>query len=175
MRIERGSFDVVSEGLVGTGPEAEPSVCSEAIWSHALFEGLSRQDVSISMLPAPVQRVDKAIVLRATDGRNRLQLNFRAHDQQGNYGDLMVEEVRDCVFTLLTAEGEIPIDDVLGLAIDVTVELVGVQLVVLVDGVLVVDRDFPVRVVSGEVGFGVIARSRAVFDNVVIDAMEPGN
>lgn len=115
-----------------------------------------------------MERVDKVVLLRNQDSANRLQLNFRALTRDGDYGDLVVQETRGCVFTLLTEDGEVPIGHDIGEPIEAEIWLDGQNLLVHVNGHTVLDRDFPIAEVAGAVGIGLIDHATTVFDDLVI-------
>lgn len=168
---EGGEWEVVDGRLVGYGPDAPPGACTDSLMTHAVVSDAVAQDVIVTLEMTAIDRVDKVLLLRSVDGANRLQLNFRALTRDGNYGDLMVQQIDGCVFTLLTTEGELPIGHEMGEKIDVEVRLIGTNLTVKVDGHDVVNRDFPNIVVrSGAVGLGVIDHATSVFDDLVVTA-----
>lgn len=167
---EGGDWQVVDGRLVGYGPDAPSGACSDSLMTHAVVTQATAQDLVVSLEMTAMERVDKVLLLRSVDGANRLQLNFRALTRDGNYGDLMIQEIRDCAFTLHTAEGELPIGHEMGEKIDVEVRLIGTHLRVKVDGHEVVSRDFPIAVRSGAVGLGVIDHATSVFDDLVVTA-----
>lgn len=167
---EGGDWEIIDGRLIGYGPDAVPGNCTDHLMTHAVLSSVEAQDVHVQLEMAAVERVDKVLLLRSVDGANRLQLNFRALTRDGDYGDLMVQETRDCVFTLLTEEGEVPIGHEMGEKIDVEVWLTGANLRVEVDGHEVLDREFPILVTSGAVGVGVIDHATSVFDDLVVRA-----
>jgi len=168
--LEGGTWEVVDGRLVGYGPDAPPGACTESLMTHAVLTQTVLQDLVVSVEMTAMERVDKVLLLRAVDGANRLQLNFRALTRDGNYGDLMIQEIRDCEFNLLTEEGELPIGHEMGDSIDVEVSLVGTRLRVSVDGHVVVNRDFEVAVRAGAVGLGIIDHATTMFDDLVVTA-----
>lgn len=171
--VEGGRWAVRQDSYVGWGPDAVAGDCTESLMTHALVPDVEAQDLHLHARLTSVERVDKVLVLRSRDRANRLQLNFRATDVDGSYGDLMVQEIRDCAFRRLTGEGEIPVPHALGAPIDVDVDLVGAHLLVEVDGRPVLDRDVDVAVASGRIGFGIIDRSITSFDDVVMTSLDP--
>lgn len=167
---EGGEWEVVDGRLIGYGPNAATGECADSLMTHAVLTGVRAENVHVTLEMAAMERVDKVVLLRSKDAQNRLQLNFRALTNDGNYGDLMVQETRGCVFTVLTQEGEIAIPHEMGEKIDVEIWLSGVRLKVAVDGHTVLDRDFAINVESGAVGLGVIDHATSVFDDLVISA-----
>jgi hypothetical protein len=167
LEIEGGRWEVRNGMAVGFGPDAVPGDCTDSLMSHAMVPDVEAQDVLVRARLASLQRVDKVLVLRSADPANRVQVNFRAREG-ADYGDLIVQEIRDCAFTKHTADNEIPIPHGFGDAIDVEVELVGAVVRVRVDGAVVFDREVPIAVRAGKAGFGVIDRSVTVFDDFVM-------
>lgn len=167
---EGGEWEVVDERLIGYGPNAPTGDCTESLMTHAVLTDVRAQDVHMKVQLTAMERVDKVILLRNEDSANRLQLNFRALTRDGDYGDLMVQETRGCVFTVLTELGEVPIGHDMGEPIDAEIFLTGQRLVVLVNGETVLDRSFPIAEVTGAVGIGVIDHATSVFDDLVIYA-----
>ncbi len=165
---EGGAWDVEDGWYVGTGPEQVPGPCPDSLMTHAIWSTAQAQDLSVHVRMASVLRVDKVLVLRSQDPANRVQLNFRALSENGALGDLMVQEIRDCTFTMFTAEGQVPAPHDVGQAIDVDVDLVGTHLSVQMDGNSIFDDDVPVAVRSGRVGVAVIDHSETVFDNLIV-------
>lgn len=165
---EGGEWEVVDERLIGYGPSAPSGDCTESLMTHAVLTDVRAQNVHLKVQLTAMERVDKVILLRNQDAANRLQLNFRALTRDGDYGDLMVQETQNCIFTLLTEVGEVPIGHDMGEPIDAEIFLTGQQLVVLVNGETVLDRSFPIAEVTGAVGIGVIDHATSVFDDLVI-------
>lgn len=173
LEVEGGRWEVRGGMIVGFGPDSPSGDCTASLMSHALVPAVTAQDQRVRARLSSLARVDKVITLRSVDPANRVQVNFRATDTDGSYGDLMVQEIRDCVFTVFTGEGEIPIPHALGEAIDVELELVGTRLMVQVDGQTVFEREVPVVERAGQIGFGIIDRSTTVFDDVVMTSLDP--
>lgn len=166
---EGGDWEVIDGRLVGYGPDAPPGNCADHLMTHAVLTDVQPQDVHVSLEMAAMERVDKVVLLRSANTANRMQLNFRALTRDGDYGDLMVQETRNCAFTILTQPGEIPIGHDMGEKIDVDIWLTGTRLRVEIDGNQVVDRDFDIVVQSGSVGLGVIDHAASMFDDVVVE------
>lgn len=162
---EDGIFEIVDGRLVGHGPDAGED---ESLMTHLILPEFTGKDLHISLETTSMQRVDKVLLLRSVDSSNRLQLNFRALTGDGDYGDLIVQETRDGVFTLLTDPGEIPIGHELGETIKIEVWLINKYLRVRVNDEVVVSRDFNIAMVTGRMGVGVIDHSLTVFDDLVI-------
>jgi hypothetical protein len=172
MRTEGGAWTVADGWYVGEGPETVGGDCTDSLLTHAIIPDIEAQDAEVRMTMAALERVDKAIVLRSVDAANRIQLNFRA-SEAGDYGDLMVQEVLNCEFVRHTTDGEIAIPHNIGEAVDVRVDLIGTHLRVVMNGDLVLDRDFPaLSVRSGAIGMAVIDNSMTVFDDVVIKVLD---
>ena len=136
--------------------------------TSSILTGVNLTDVSVTATMASLERVDKVIVLRSADPRNRVQLNFRAISEDGHYGDLVVQEIKDCVFTKYTSEGAIAVPHAMGEKIAVSVDLIGTHLAVQVNQRAVFEGDVPVAIRAGDVGVGVIDHSTTVFDDLVI-------
>lgn len=173
LEVEGGRWEVRERMVVGYGPETLPGDCTDSLMSHALVPDVTARDLRLRARLTSLTRVDKVLVLRSADPGNRVQLNFRALDDDGAYGDLMVQEIRDCVFTVFTGEGEVPIPHAIGEPLEVVIDLVGSRLAVDVDGRNVFDREVPVALREGKIGFGVIDRSVTVFDDVVMTSLDP--
>jgi hypothetical protein len=166
---EGGEWKPTDGRLVGFGPEAAGGACPDSLMTHAMLRGVEAQDVSVHAELVAAVRVDKAIVLRSAGERDRVQLNFRALDEEGNYGDLMIQEVKDCAFVKHTADGENPLPHDIGDRLEVDVDLIGARLTVIVNDEQVFDDDVPALAVrSGEAGVAVIERSTAAFDDFVL-------
>jgi hypothetical protein len=160
---EGGSWSVVDGRYVGMGPTAlDPNLCGESLMTASLRTFSEATDLTMHAQLGSEARLDKTIVLRALDDANRIELNFRG----APINDLMVQELSDCVLTYHTAEGEIPVMQPEGERVDVDVDLRGSHLVVVVDGVVVVDRAFEfANTGEGRVGLAVIDNAITVFDD----------
>lgn len=172
LTTEGGRWENVGGRFVGFGPEVVPGACTGSLMTHALVPGLVVEDVSVHVQLASVARVDKVVVLRSTGEENRVQVNLRALDSDASYGDLVVQEIRDCEFIRYTQEGEVPIPHALGDAVEVDINLVGARLTVEIDGTTAFDRDVPVALRSGQVGLGIIERSTTMFDDIVVTSLD---
>ncbi|HEY4219882.1 MAG TPA: hypothetical protein VGO62_01035 [Myxococcota bacterium] len=165
---EAGTWDVVDGRYLGWGPDDNPTTCADSLITHAIFPAVNAQDLTVHAQLASIKRVDKVLVLRSVDQGNRLQINFRARDAGGEYGDVMVQEVKDCVFSKFTNDGQIPLDNELGDALDVDVTLAGQHITVVAGGKTLLDADEPITVQAGKVGVGVIDHSESMFDNFIV-------
>jgi hypothetical protein len=166
---ESGSW-MVQDGLYfGSGPDtASTSVCSATLMNATMRQGVLAKDVLFHTEMTSHARADKTIVLRALDDSNRVELNFRA----APLNDLIVQEVVDCEETYHTAEGEIPVPHAEGQTLDVEVELRGQNLLVTVDGAVVVNREFPLTDREGQVGVAVITEgSLTSFDSIWVQEL----
>jgi hypothetical protein len=162
-----GSWSVDGGRYLGAGPETVlGSECGASLMTASLRDGVALEDVGLHLEMQSVERLDKTLVLRATDPSNRIELNFRGDP----INDLMVQELRDCVLVSHTVEGEIPVAHGADMiAVDVTLR--GEHLTVVVDGAVVVDRTFPFPVRQGQVGVAVIENSLVRFDSIWTESL----
>jgi hypothetical protein len=161
-----GRWTMTMDGYRAIGTVGAPTPCGASLLAASLVSGFSAADVRITASLNPQIRDDAAIILRAADESNRIELNFRAGHPDGvSYlADLVVQELSGCTQTLLTDPG-IPAEHVFlpgnprrGDTFEVVVELVGSRLIVEVDGMLVLDDMFAfANTAAGGVGVGVIA------------------
>lgn len=168
-RPEGGSWSVVDGRYVGSGPASLDAVpCGASRMTASLREGSASTDVRLHAELGALARVDKTLVLRATDGSNRIELNFRSDP----LNDLVVQELVDCEAVYLTEEGAIPVPHAFDERIEVEVELRGEHLLVRVDGEVVLDRDFDfANTEEGQVGVAVIDSAITSFDSVWIERL----
>jgi len=165
---EGGSFSVSGGRYVGEGPEEiDSGMCGASHMVASLREGASSSDVMIHAELRSLERVDKVIVLRATDDANRIELNFRADP----YNDLMVQELVDCELIYFTEDGEVPLPHGMDEKLVVDVELRGDRLIVRRDGETVLDQEFAFTNREGDVGVAVIERGVASFDSVWVEQL----
>lgn len=163
-----GNFSVSGGRYVGEGPdEIDGGMCSASMMVASIREGARSRDVRIHAELRSLERVDKVLVLRATDDANRIELNFRA----APYDDLMVQELVDCELIYFTEDGEVPLPHEMNERITVDVELRGDRLTVRRDGELVLDREFSFTNTEGDVGVAVIERGAAEFDSVWMERL----
>lgn len=167
--VESGEYSVEDGRYIGEGPdELDGSVCAASLMSASLREGSSAQDVAMHAELRSLERVDKALVLRARDSSNRIEINFRADP----LNDLMVQELVDCELVYHTEEGEIPLPHAMEDDLDIEVQLRGDRLVVFRDGEQVMDREFDfANDAAGQVGVAVIDRSLTSFDSVWVEVL----
>ena len=163
---EAGEWAVVEGRYVGVGPEsADVTGCGASQMVASLREGSTAEDVSVHVAMTSRERVDKVIVLRASDASNRIEINVRA----APYDDLVVQELVDCEVVRLVPEGEVAVPNAVGQTIDVDAALIGSRLTVAVDGTTVLDRELEfANRGAGLQGLAVITRAEAVFDDVWI-------
>lgn len=176
-----GEWTFVNEGYVGAGPPLESVTCGEtgSLMTASLLPDVVATDLRVRAQLTSVQRVDKVIVLRARDSSNRVELNFRASfDDNGTPqgGDLVVQELVDCLRVERIAPGELPAAHEVGESIDVDISLRGQQLTVLVNGAPVlggVQGVLPTLTSGpGGVGVGVIADGITRFDDLIVDVLD---
>ncbi len=164
-RPEGGSWSVVEGRYLGSGPATlDGAECGATLMTASLRDGSESTDLHMHAQLGSLARVDKTLVLRATDASNRIELNFRGDP----LNDLVVQELVDCEAVYLTGEGEIatPRTDE---RIDVDVELRGQRLVVRIDGDTVLDREFDfANTAEGRAGVAVIDNAMTTFDDVWI-------
>jgi hypothetical protein len=165
---EGGEWQVIDGRYIGWGPDAAAPPCADSLMTHAIFQQVEAQDFSLHAQLDSVKRVDKVITFRSADPANRVQINFRDVDAQGHFGDVMVQEIKNCVFTKFTHDGQIPLPHPMNNPIAVDLDVQGAHLTVKVDGNTVIDADEPFAVRSGKIGFGVIDHSETVFDDFVV-------
>lgn len=166
---EGGSWSVVDGRYVGSGPASLDALpCGASRMTASLREGSASTDVRLHAELGSLARVDKTLVLRATDGSNRIELNLRSDP----LNDLVVQELVDCEAVFLTEEGSIPVPHGFDERIEVEVELRGEHLRVRVDGEVVLDRDFDfANTEEGQVGVAVIDNAITSFDSVWIERL----
>jgi hypothetical protein len=170
---EGGEWERVDGRYVGWGPELTAGTCTSSLMTHALVPDVEAQDLSFHAELASLVRVDKTITLRSVDEGNRLQVNFRAFDEDGNFGDLIVQEMRDCGKVPYTTDNEIPIPHQLGEKIDVDIDVIGAHVTIKVNDVTQFDRELPIAVRPGRVGIGVIENATTMFDDLVMVSHDP--
>ncbi len=166
---EGGSWAVVDGRYIGMGPSSlDPSQCAASLMTASLRSGTEATNVAMHVDIGAEARADKTIVLRAADGRNRIELNFRS----APYDDLVVQELVDCELVFHTGEAEIHVPQPEGERIFVDVTLEGQHLVVLVNGQMVVDRDFTfANTGQGLVGVAVIDSAITSFDSLYMNRL----
>jgi len=80
---------------------ADAGVDFGSLFTASTLTGFSAADVRVRAKMTSLTRVDKALVLRARDPGNRIELNFRAtyvFDNQTSGADLVIQELVDCVY-----------------------------------------------------------------------------
>lgn len=165
---EGGAFSVEGGRYIGRGPETVGGPCGASMMTASLREGSSARDVAVHVAMRSLTRVDKVIVLRATDASNRIELNFRADP----LNDLVVQELVGCDFIHLTDEGEVVLPHAMEETLHIDVELRGDRLVVVRDGELVLDRSFEfANDGPGLVGVAVIDRAVTSFDSFWVETL----
>lgn len=163
-----GHFSVSGGRYIGEGPdEVDAGACGASLMTASLREGSGSADVAMHAELRSLERVDKVLVLRASDPSNRIELNFRADP----LNDLIVQELVDCELVYHTAEGEIPLPHAMEDTLEIDVELRGDRLIVMRDGELVVDRAFDFANAEGDVGVAVIEGGVTSFDSVWIERL----
>lgn len=174
-----GQWTFVNEGYVGAGPSAEEVTCGEigSLMTASLVPDVVATDVRVRAQLTSIQRVDKIIVLRSRDSSNRVELNFRSsYDDNGTPqgGDLVVQELVDCLRVEHIGPGELPVAHEVGESIDVDILLRGRRLTVVVDGAPVLgDVTVPTLAdLPGGVGVGVIADGITRFDDLIVDVLD---
>jgi len=163
-----GLWAVVDRRYVGEGTD-ERFGCGEFPTNQTLIRDFQAQDVDIELAMTSIARVDKILVLRSADPDNQIEVNFRA-ERLGEFpADLVVQERKQCAFTLLTPEFSVLIrPHQVGQTIHARAQLVHDRLRVWIDGTLVLNRSFPFAVRSGALGVGVIGGGVTAFDNVFV-------
>jgi len=165
---EGGGFSVSGARYVGEGPaEVDGSVCGASRMTASLREGSRSTDVTMHVEMRSLERVDKVLVLRATDDSNRIELNFRADP----YNDLIVQELIDCELVYHTTDGEVVVEHAMGTTLEVDVTLRGNRLIVRRKTETVLDREFDFANTEGDVGVAVIERGVSSFDSVWVEVL----
>jgi hypothetical protein len=159
---EGGSWTVVDGRYVGEGPMEVGGDCGASLMTASYREGSEATDLSMHVELAAEARLDKTIVLRASDAANRIELNFRG----APINDLIVQELVGCEVVYHSEEGEIAVEQPEGEPIAVDIELEGQHLRVIVDDELVIDRDYEfANTGEGRVGVAVIDQAITTFDS----------
>lgn len=177
---EAGTWSVEDGGFVVTGPESPATCAEDGTWmTAATLNDFEAVDVRVRAELTGITRADKIVVLRHRDPENRIELNFRAnYETEGvvEGGDLVVQELNDCIGTMRIRPGELSIPHAIDDTITVEIELRGQRLVVHVDAALVLDTTFAepnlLSEDAGSVGFGTIAQGSTRLDNLVVEALE---
>lgn len=174
--VEGGQWAVSSGAYVGSGP-ATPLSCVQtgSQITAALVTGFSARDLRLHAQLTGVQRADKVVVLRARDPQNRVELNFRAgYDDGGTRrgGDLVIQELRNCVQTLHVGPGTLSIPHELGETLVVELELRGASLGVWVEGRQIFQGEVPISTSAGAVGVGVISGGITRFDDLFVQSLD---
>jgi hypothetical protein len=173
---EGGQWAVSGGAYVGNGP-VTPLSCVQtgSQITAAVVAGFSARDLRLHAQLTGVQRADKVVVLRARDPQNRVELNFRARYDDGGTtlgGDLVVQELRNCVQTLHVSPGTLAIPHELSQTLAVDIELRGSSLGVWVDGRRVFEGQVPISAAAGAVGMGVITGGVTRFDDVFVQSLD---
>jgi hypothetical protein len=160
---EGGSWEIVDGRYVGHGPSEPDGAACASLMTASLREGSEATDLTMHAELGSDERLDKTIVLRATDGANRIELNFRG----APINDVIVQELVDCEVVYLTEEGQVHVEQPEGERIGVDVMLRGERLEVTVDGQQVIGTNFPfANTGEGRAGVAVIDGATTTFDDV---------
>lgn len=166
-----GQWAVSSGAYVGNGPATPRSCANGSQMTASLVAGFSARDVRLHAQLTGVQRADKVLVFRARDAQNRVELNFRALYPEAG-GDLVIQELSNCVQTLHVLPGVLLLPHELTQTIAVDVELRGQSLAVWVDGRQIFRGEVPVSSRAGAVGVGVINDGVTRFDDVYVQSLD---
>lgn len=162
---ESGIWTVSNGKYIGEGTGNEICPSSESSISQTVIAQYIARDVVAEVDMKSIERIDKLIILRSTDPSNQIEVNFRANP----YGDLIVQEKVNCEGFLYTPEFSVLIPHQVGQTIHVRLKLIGQQLSVWIDNVLVLDRAFNFKnTTTGQGGLGVIEAGKTEFDNVKV-------
>ena len=162
---EGGIWTATDGRYAATGNSDTRSACGHPT-NQSLIKNFRARDLEVTLDMTSIARVDKFLVLRATDSDNQIELNFRAERPGAFPADLIVQEKSACRFVLHTPEFSvlIPAHQV-GQAVHVRARLTGTRLRVWIDAVPILDRKFPFSARAGNVGVGVVEAGAAAFDN----------
>jgi hypothetical protein len=172
-----GTWTVINGQYVATGPD-DPVTCVATGGSYttaSLVDNFSAANVRLHVEMTSVDRPDKVIVLRSRDSGDRIELNFIANYEYGGTqmgGELVVQELVNCVQSFLVPLGTISVPHNIGDTITVDLDLVGTQLTVNVGGSQVFDGALTgIATDPGGVGLAVITGGTAIFDDFWVEAL----
>jgi hypothetical protein len=171
-----GTWAIVNGGYIGVGPAAEVTcVGSGSLMTATMLNNFSATDVRVRAKLTSLTRIDKVLILRERDPGNRIEVNFRAThvypDGSTVGGDLVIQELVGCQFTILLVPKTvlIPHDPLQTISVDV--QLRGTHFHILVDGNVVFDNDVPVVTAAGSVGMAIITNTQALFDDFIVEKL----
>jgi hypothetical protein len=171
-----GDWKPVDGAYFGHGPEAVVTcVDSDSKLTATTLTGFSAADVRVHAKLTSLSGVDKALVLRARDSGNRIEINFRANfvlDDATHGNDLVIQELINCEYKRYVNIGDVLIPHTAGQTIAVDVELSGQRVKVTVDGNVKYDSTLPVATAAGSVGFALFLNSVAMFDDFVVETLK---
>lgn len=175
---EGGQWAATSAGAyVGIGPAAPVNCPADAgsYMTASLLDGFSAANVRMHVQMTGGAGPDKVLVLRARDGRNRIELNFRSNfgPLSVHGGDLVVQEIVDCVNADHVPQNTIAIPHAMNDVLDVDLELRGRQLQVWIGGNSVFDAEVPgISTEAGAVGLAVFINGTIRFDNFIVESLD---
>ena len=172
-RPEAGDWIVSYGAYIGFAPTLDGATCQASSMVTSMLQGVSAKNVKISLDMSAFDRADKFVVLRQQDPNNRVEINFRARFTEESAGDLVLQELVDCVQTLHTEWFEVDLPHEIAQVIHADITLIDDNVTVEVDGRTVLSGQFPLPDRAGGIGLGVIEEGTVVFDNVVIEVLDP--
>jgi hypothetical protein len=170
---EGGGWSVDNGVYVGTAPTLDGASCTASSMMTSMLDDIEARNVRITLDMMSKERADKLIVLRGLDPNNRIEINFRARYTDESAGDLVVQELVDCVQTFHTERFSVPLPHEIEQIIHVEITLLDDSLTVVVDEQQVLNAQFPIADRVGRVGLGVIEGGTTWFDDVIIEVLDP--
>jgi hypothetical protein len=170
---EAGEWFVSNGAYIGHAATLGGAPCQASEMVVSMLQGFEARNLRIALDMTAFDRADKFVVLRGLDPNNRIEINFRARFTEASPGDLVVQEINDCVQNLHTQWFEVSLPHEVEHPIHAEITLIDDNLTVVVDGNTVISGHYPLTDRSGRVGLGVIDEGTVVFDSILIEKLDP--
>ena len=170
---EAGDWIVSNGAYIGFAQTLDGAICQASSMVTSRLNGVVARNVRISLDMTAFDRPDKFVVLRGLDANNRIEINLRARFTDDSAGDVVVQEISDCTQILHTQWFEVDLPHELEQPLHAEITLIDNNLTVMVDGQMVLSRDFTFPDRAGYVGLGVIEGGTVVFDSFVLEVLDP--
>jgi hypothetical protein len=170
---EAGSWTVLNGAYIGSAATLDGATCQASSMVTSMFDGMLAKNVRIRLDMTAFDRPDKFVVLRGLDPNNRAELNFRARFTEQSDGDLVLQELQDCAQLLHTQWFEVSLPHELEQMVRAEITVLDDEVTVMVDDRMVLSGRYPLPDRAGQIGLGVIEGGTVVFDNIVIEQLDP--